>query len=160
MFHKGEELVGEAQDAFSEHALLGFCSGVGLPQSKQSFLKAFPSPDSLLTLLALEALSVRVHSEDFRDPTEDLGVLGVRLLERAQVSEEVHPAALMQSQVVVVSAVEVADEDAGERLPQHALGDLMPPACIPQEVPNVRRGEAPQVPVLPILPPARLIRVH
>src|SRR3990172_6079539 len=75
------------------------------------------------------------------------------------IPQQMRPAPLMHPRIVMVAGVEVTHQHPTERLIQDFVDDLLR-ASPPYEVPLRRGAEGPHVAVLPILPPARFIRMQ
>ena len=86
-------------------------------------------------------------------------ILRVQRLQLVDVPQQVGPAPLLQSRVVVVGGVEVACQNPAKLLAQRLVHHLSAPAPA-QEVPLRRCAEGPNVAVDSILPPASLVSVH
>ena len=75
------------------------------------------------------------------------------------VTQQMSPAALFGTVVVVVGGVEVADQHASKPLAQDFIHHRLAPSPS-QEVPLGGRAEGPHVAVVSVLPPAGLIGMH
>ena len=95
---------------------------------------------------------------DCRRPPGQLPVFGVEDLQVVDVPQQVHPASLLQSRVVMIGGIEVADQHPTEGLIQHLVHHLLV-AATPQEIPLGGSAESPSVAIGAILPPASLVGV-
>ena len=88
--------------------------GVGTAAGQQFPLQLLLGPLSLPCLGMGEALGRRVNVMDCRRPPGQLPVLGVEGLQVVDVPQQVHPAPLLQSRVVMTGGIEVADQHPTE----------------------------------------------
>ena len=91
-------------------------------------------------------------------PPGQHSVFWVQRLQCVNVPQQVGPASLFESRVVVVGHVEVAHQNPFEELAQDLVHHLPAPAPA-QEEPLRGRAESPDVAVFPVLPPTRFIGV-
>ena len=82
------------------------------------------------------------------------------LREHALLAQQMHPTALFLTRERVVALIPIAHHDAGEVAAQHVFGHLAAARAVPFEVAHRRGEKRPDVPVLAVFPPTRLIRLH
>src|SRR5262249_45470571 len=101
---------------------------------------------------ALKPIDQRLNERPHRLPGEFLPELG-------PLAEQVDQAALLGAIQAVIHRVEIADQGAGERLPQHADEDIPATVAVDEEQRQAGVAEAPGPGRLAIDPPAGLVHL-
>ncbi len=106
-----------------------------------------------------EGFRPSVNLVDCPSPLGQFLVLGVEGLQVVDVPQQVDPAPLLQARVMVVSGIEVTDQDPAEGIAQRLVYYFLvsTPA---QKVPVGGGAEGPDVAVDPVLAPAGFVGVH
>ncbi len=92
-------------------------------------------------------------------PPRHLGPIPIQLRQRIRITQQVHPAALEDSQPVVAS-IEVAGDHARKVFSQHLLGYQACPRLAVLEEALPLGEKAPQIAVAAVFGPPRLIATH
>ncbi len=160
MLHKSEELAGILYASLGKDTLRYVQAEIPLPERHKTVLESEARANALPLLLALEVPSLLVQSHDLRYPSSNFGIGRVFVQELFQIPYEMNPTALVLPQMVVISTIEVADQDAFVSFSQCRFRHLMPTALVPKVKTSVRIGKAPHISVYAVLPPTGLVRTH
>ena len=131
MFHKGKKLVGIPHATLRKDALRHVFTDMLLAERYKTVLEPEARADTPPLVLAAKITSLLVESKDLLHPGADFVIARVFLPQFLQVPYEMHPAALMLAQVVIVSTVKIADQDTLEPLSQRRFGYKVPAARVP-----------------------------
>ena len=160
MGHKDEQFLDELLDSLAQLTLdrrLVFQERTAVGQ--QFPLQLLLDPPALPGIGMGEGFRRSVDLVDCPSPLGQFLVFGVEGPQVVDVSQQVYPAPLLQARVMVVSGIEVADQDPAEGIAQRLVDYFLVPTPA-QEVPVGGGAEGPDVAVDSVLAPAGFIGVH
>ncbi len=166
--HELEQLVFVAQQALGQR-LAGVLFGTGKFQAQsvgprcQRDILLLARVQCGLRVLTQLTLGIVIQRPYIRCPRQHRGISRVGLLQRVQIAQQMHPAALMLARIAVVAAVAIAHQVARELPTQDAPNHMLSAArVIFIGAYGVLAGGAngPDVAILAVLAPPRLVAVQ